>query len=95
MPNLTIDRRKFIQRSSSKELSTGILGKISRVSAAANFNGARWARSYSDCLRTRNRPSADIQYGHQHAVATIMAAAALETGKRHTYDRDQRVISAS
>ena len=47
-----------------------------------------------ECLRTRNRPSADIQYGHQHAIATIMAAAALDTGQRHTYDHDMRVISA-
>jgi predicted dehydrogenase len=46
-----------------------------------------------ECLRTRERPSADIQYGHQHAVATIMAAAALETGQRHIYDRDKRTIS--
>jgi len=42
--------------------------------------------NWLDCLRTRGRPDADIEYGHQHSVATIMAAAALHTGKRHVYD---------
>ena len=44
------------------------------------------------CLRTRERPNADIQYGHQHTVATIMAATALETGRRQKYDPQKREI---
>jgi hypothetical protein len=47
--------------------------------------------NWLDCLRSRKRPNADIQFGHQHAVATIMAAAALHTGRRQNYDVDQRV----
>ena len=50
--------------------------------------------SWLECLRTRKNPSADIQYGHQHAVATIMAAAALETGRRQTYDPKKRIIQS-
>jgi len=46
------------------------------------------------CLRTRQRPAADIQFGHQHAVATIMAATALQTGHRQKYDPVQRTIFA-
>lgn len=46
------------------------------------------------CLRTRERPNADIQFGHQHAVATIMAAAALATGRRQKYDPQKREICA-
>lgn len=46
------------------------------------------------CLRTRERPSADIQFGHQHAVATIMAAAAFDSGRRQVYDPDKREIRA-
>lgn len=46
------------------------------------------------CLRTRQRPNADIQFGHQHVVATVMAAAALETGRRQKYDPDKRLMSA-
>jgi len=42
------------------------------------------------CLRSRERPNADIQYGHQHAVATILAAAALHQGRRMVYDPEKR-----
>jgi predicted dehydrogenase len=44
------------------------------------------------CIRSRQRPNADIQYGHQHAAATIMAAAAQETGQRQVYDVEKREI---
>lgn len=47
------------------------------------------------CLRTRERPNADIQFGHQHAVATIMAATALATGRRQKYDPHKREICAA
>jgi predicted dehydrogenase len=46
------------------------------------------------CLRTRARPNADIQFGHQHAVATILAATALQTGRRQQYDPARRTIVA-
>ncbi|MBI4658660.1 MAG: Gfo/Idh/MocA family oxidoreductase [Verrucomicrobia bacterium] len=44
------------------------------------------------CLRSRQRPNADIQFGHQHAIATIMAATALETGQRQKWDPIKREI---
>jgi hypothetical protein len=50
--------------------------------------------NWLQCMRTRQRPDADIQYGHQHAVATIMAAAANETGQRQKYDPQMRQIVA-
>ncbi len=40
------------------------------------------------CLRTRKRPNADIEYGLQHTVATIMTADALHTGARQRYDAE-------
>ncbi|KPL09745.1 hypothetical protein AMJ85_06140 [candidate division BRC1 bacterium SM23_51] len=48
--------------------------------------------NWLECIRTRQRPNADIQYGHQHAIATIMAAAALHTGRRQTYDSEKREV---
>ena len=48
--------------------------------------------NWLECIRSRKRPNADIQYGHQHAVATIMAAAALHTGQRHVYDPEKREV---
>ena len=50
--------------------------------------------NWLECLRSRQRPNADIQYGHRHAVATIMAAAALHTGRRQVYDPETRVMQA-
>lgn len=46
--------------------------------------------NWLECVRSRKRPVADIEFGHQHSVATIMAAAALETGQRMRYDREKR-----
>jgi predicted dehydrogenase len=49
--------------------------------------------NWLECMRTRQRPNADIQYGHQHAAATILAAVALETGLRQKYDPLKRQIT--
>lgn len=48
--------------------------------------------NWLQCLRSRQRPNADIQFGHQHAVATIMAARAFQTGQRQKYDPVARTI---
>lgn len=50
--------------------------------------------NWLECLRSRQRPNADIQFGHQHVVATVMAAKALETGRRQKYDPAKRTIIA-
>jgi predicted dehydrogenase len=50
--------------------------------------------NWLDCIRSRKCPNADIQDGHQHAIATIMAAAAYETGRRQVYDPKTREIKA-
>ena len=56
--------------------------------------GPSHMENWLTCLRSRQRPAADIQFGHQHAVATIMAATALQTGQRQKYDPVQRVLVA-
>lgn len=66
-----------------KQIAAGKLEAVPNENHMANW---------LDCIRTRNRPTADIEFGHQHSVATIMAANALETGQRMRYDRDQRRI---
>jgi len=50
--------------------------------------------NWLECIRTRKRPNADIQFGHQHAAATIMAADALFKGKRMKYNVERRKIYA-
>jgi hypothetical protein len=51
--------------------------------------------NWLECLRSRQRPNADIEFGHQHAVATILAATALETGRRQKYDPSKRELHAA
>ena len=51
--------------------------------------------NWLECLRTRKRPAADIQYGQQHVVSTVMAATAFETGRRQTYDPVKRTIHSA
>lgn len=48
--------------------------------------------NWLSCIRTRNRPNADIQFGHQHAIATIMAQQALLTGRRQRWDAEKQKI---
>lgn len=48
--------------------------------------------NWLECLRSRQRPNADIEYGYQHVVATVMAAQALESGQRQVYDAKNRAI---
>jgi predicted dehydrogenase len=50
--------------------------------------------NWLQCLRSRERPHADIQFGHQHAVATIMAATAAGTGRRQRWDAVKREMIA-
>lgn len=50
--------------------------------------------NWLECVRSRQRPNADIAFGHQHAVATIMTALALQTGQRQKYDPVRRTITA-
>ena len=49
--------------------------------------------NWLDSLRSRQAPNADIQCGHQHAVATILTATAFATGLRQKYDPAARTIT--
>ncbi len=48
--------------------------------------------NWLECLRNRRRPNADIEFGYQHVVATVMAAQALETGRRQAFDAARKAI---
>jgi predicted dehydrogenase len=58
-----------------------ILGKRVGDVPPNQHHQANWI----ECIRSRNKPNADIEYGHQHSVATILAAVAMKTGERQTY----------
>lgn len=43
-------------------------------------------KNWMECVRSRKRPNADIKAGYNHSVALCMTIAALQTGKRVTFD---------
>jgi hypothetical protein len=74
-------------------MDKGIISKFEprKLSPVANQNHME---NWLECLRSRKRPAADIEYGHQHTVATVMAATAFETGRRQNYNPTKRTIAA-
>lgn len=50
-------------------------------------------RNWMECVRERKTPNADVRAGYNHSVALCMTIAALQTGKRITFDdTKQRVV---
>lgn len=51
-------------------------------------------RNWMECVRSGKKPNADIEAGYNHCVALCMTIAALQTGKRVTFDdKHQRVVT--
>jgi predicted dehydrogenase len=75
------------------------LSDAARVETSANTGldneTAANMRNWMECVRTRKTPNADIRAGYNHSVALSMTIAALQTGKRVTFDdAHQRVITS-
>jgi predicted dehydrogenase len=43
-------------------------------------------RNWMECVRSRKKPNADIEAGYSHSVALCMTIAAIQTGRRITFD---------
>jgi predicted dehydrogenase len=53
-------------------------------------------RNWMECLRSRKTPNANIEAGYSHSVALCMTIAAIQTGKRVTFDdAKQEVVVGS
>jgi len=63
--------------------------EVKKIGAAPETSHmANWLQ----CIRSRELPVADIQFGQQHTVAVVMSALAFETGLRHRYDAASRTV---
>jgi hypothetical protein len=51
-------------------------------------------RNWLECLRSRKTTHAPVEAGYQHAIATIMANAAVRTGQRVTFDEQTQEVMA-
>ena len=52
-------------------------------------------RNWMECVRSRKAPNADIHAGYNHSIALCMTIAAMQTGKKATFDdKKQEVVTA-
>jgi len=50
-------------------------------------------RNWMECIRSRQKPNADVEAGYSHSLPVIMAIKALQTGKRVSFDPKEQTIS--
>jgi hypothetical protein len=66
------------------------LGGTAKVETSANTGAdnetVAHMRNWMECVRSRKTPNADIHAAYNHSVALCMTIAALQTGKRVTFD---------
>jgi predicted dehydrogenase len=52
-------------------------------------------RNWMECVRSRKTPNANIEAGYSHSVALCMTIAAIQTGKRVTFDDTKQEVVVS
>jgi predicted dehydrogenase len=52
-------------------------------------------RNWMECVRSRKTPNADIEAGYSHSVALCMTIAAVQTGRRVTFDDAKQEVVVS
>ncbi len=72
--------------------------QTARVESAANTgvdnSTLAHMRNWMECVRSRQRPNADIHAAYNHSVALCMTIAALQSGKRVTFDETRQEVVA-
>jgi predicted dehydrogenase len=69
-----------------------------RVETAANTGADRDTtanvRNWMECVRSRQTPNADIEAGYNHSLALVMTIAAMQTGRKVTFDEQRQQVAA-
>ncbi len=78
-------------------LPTMKLAEVGKTETAANTGAdpatSAHIRNWLECVRTRQKPNADIEAGYNHSVALCMTIAAMQTGQKVAFDdATQRVL---
>lgn len=67
-----------------------LTGSAGHIATSANTGGdadtSANVRNWMECVRSRKTPNANIEAGYSHSVALCMTIAAIQTGKRVTFD---------
>ncbi len=87
---------------SEMNMQPNLLPKMSLTSSAghvatgANTGGdvdtSANVRNWMECVRSRKTPNANIEAGYSHSVALCMTIAAIQTGKRVTFDDTKQEV---
>ena len=51
-------------------------------------------RNWMECVRSRRTPNADIEAGYNHSLALVMTIAAMQTGRKVTFDERRQQVAA-
>jgi predicted dehydrogenase len=80
-------------------LAPSKLGNATKVETAANTGSdpqtTAHIRNWMESVRSRRKPNADITAGYNHSVALCMTIAAVQTGKKVTFDDVKQDVVAS
>ncbi len=71
-----------------------IKGKLGKETLIKPIEIPDHFQNWLQCLRNRKQPTATIDAGYQHSIASIMSVQAMDTGRRQVYDQEQRTIKA-
>jgi predicted dehydrogenase len=73
-----------------------LLDSAPKIATSADTGGdpdtSANVRNWMECVRSRKNPNADIDAGYQHSVALCMTIAAIQTGRRVTFDDAQQEV---
>jgi predicted YcjX-like family ATPase len=75
------------------------LKNTEKVITSANTGGdtltSNHVRNWMECVRSRKQPNAPVEAGYSHAIANIMANAAVHTGAKATFDEATQEVMAN
>src|SRR5690606_30723300 len=74
---------------------TAAAGAVTSADTGADPMTSAHMRNWMDCVRSRQRPNADIEAAYNHSVALCMTIAALHSGKKITFDAAAKDVVAS
>ncbi len=81
------------KKATCEKLSTAEAATTAANTGSDPLTGAHM-RNWMESVRARKQPNAPIEAGYNHAVALIMANAALQTGQKATFDKALRQVVA-
>jgi predicted dehydrogenase len=80
----------------ANELETFSLASTSKIATDANTGGdpltSLHMRNWMECVKNRKTPNASVDAGYNHSVALCMTIAALQLGKKATFDDNKQEV---